>query len=102
MLDLIDLENKISIGEPIVTKVEAKVKKIGNFTFLIDQLKKTRLEIKTFLNSDITCNLASSGYNEAKTDYIELLTKIGKCPLCWNKIDQQCIEAIIKAIEEEL
>lgn len=76
-----------------ISDINMKKEKIESLKFNFDNVNQRLNEGKKYIKNLI------SNYKTAVNTYIELLKERGTCPICYNKIDEEHIENILKELE---
>ncbi len=98
LTELVDLEKWINSTKKVLDKIAPITKKVIQTTKDIISLQDVNFSVNEYLDANSTWLNVQCHYFEAKELYILELETVGKCPLCWNEIDETCIERIIEEL----
>ena len=98
LIEVVDLEKWINSTKKVLDKIAPITKKVIQTTKDIISLQDVNFSVNEYLDANSTWLNVQCHYFEAKELYILELETVGKCPLCWNEIDETCIERIIEEL----
>jgi len=96
LIELVDLEKWITKCNKTFEKLKPVNKEIKKISQSIMDKIDLSCSLNQYLKANQDCLSTEKEYKETKKEYLTLCRKVGKCPICWNKIDEQCIERIEK------
>jgi len=96
LMDLVDLEKFIKQATKTFLQLKIITKVITNTTENIMKRMDLKYDLLQYIETEKDCLSTETEYEEAKSQYLTLCEKFGKCPICWRPIDDDCIKRIRK------
>jgi len=97
LIDYINIDNEIKELKDLLIS-EKSLNKLQDIGVELNDLKIKRIIVNEFLELNQETEIKKEKYNEYKKDYVDLLKKLGKCPVCFSDLKNNNLKIILEAL----
>jgi len=97
LIDYVNMVIEVDVLKELMIS-EKNLNELQNIGMELNDLETKKIIINEFLELNQETEIKKDKYNEYKKEYIDLLKKLGKCPICFSELKNNNLRVILEGL----